>query len=93
MAASQRREVISIGHRGQPEKDLAQMREGTFSVTLAGDDQAVYDRGSLASTAVTNEEPVLLSDGRMSDRVFDEVIVQPGDRVMLMRDEHIPVIE
>ena len=62
-------------------------------MALAGDDQGVNNGGALSSIGVADEEPVLLADGGGADRVFDEVVVEPGDGVLLVRDERLPVIE
>ncbi len=42
---------------------------------------------------MSDEEPVLLPDGGRSDRVFDEVIVEPGEGLLLMGDQHVPVVQ
>lgn len=62
-------------------------------MALAGDDQRVEDGGALAGVGVADEEPVLLAEGRRPDGVFDEVVVEPGLAVSLVRDERLPVLE
>ena len=62
-------------------------------MALTRDDDGVNDRGALASIGMTNEEPVLFPDGRGPDGVLDEVIVDTGERVVVVRDEHFPVVQ
>ena len=47
-------------------------------MALAGDDQRVDDRRTLARRGVPDEEPVLLADRGGPDRIFDQVVVDPG---------------
>ena len=42
---------------------------------------------------MSDKQPVLLPDGGRTDRVFDEVVVEARERVLLMRDERVPVID
>ena len=46
-------------------------------MAVAGHDDRVDDRRALAGVGMADEEPVL-ADGRRSDRIFDQVIVEPG---------------
>ena len=61
---SQRREITPIGHREQPAEDIAHIREGIFPVALAGDDQRVDDRGTLAAPGCTMTRPFFLPMAR-----------------------------
>ena len=40
-----------------------------------------------------DKQPVVLSDRRRRERVFDEVVVKPCERVILVRHEHLPMVE
>ena len=62
-------------------------------MALAGDDKRVDDGGTLAGVGMANEEPVFLADGGRPDRIFDEVIVDARERVSLVCDQHVPVVE
>jgi hypothetical protein len=62
-------------------------------VALAGYDQRVDDRLTLARRGVPDEEPVLLADRGGPDRIFDQGVVDPGKRVFLVRDQHLQVVE
>jgi hypothetical protein len=42
---------------------------------------------------VLDEEPVILADRGGPDRIFDQVLIDPGKGVVLVRDQHIPVVE
>ena len=64
-----------------------------IAVALAGDDQRVDDGGALSDIRMADEEPVFLADGGPPDRIFDEVIVDACERVPLVCDQHVPVVE
>lgn len=40
-----------------------------------------------------DEEPVLLPNRRGPDGIFDQVVVDPGEGVVLVRNQHLPVVE
>lgn len=82
-----------VGHRGQAREHIAQISERILAVPLARDDERVDDRRALARVGMADKQPVLLADRRGPDRVFDEVVVQPREGVVLMRNEHLPVVE
>lgn len=72
---------------------VAEIRVRVFSVALAGDDEGVKNRGALAGIRVADEQPVFLSDRRGADRIFDQVVVELGAAMLLMRGERFPLIE
>ena len=62
-------------------------------MALTGHDQGVKDRGALAGLGVTNKQPVLLSDARGPDRIFDEIIVEPRLAEPQMLHQGLPLVE
>jgi hypothetical protein len=52
-------------------------------VTLARDDEQVDDRGALAGIRVTDKQPIFLPDGQRTNGVFDDVVIETGERVLL----------
>jgi hypothetical protein len=84
-------EVVLIGHLGQASQHVTQIRQRVFAVALAGDDNRVNDRTALAGVGMANEQPVLLSDSRGPNRIFDEVVVQPGLPVVEMGSQRRPL--
>lgn len=74
----QGREVVLVGHRRQPVEDVAQVREGILAVPLTGHDQRVQNGGVLTGVGMADEQPILLSDGRGEDRVFEGIVVDAG---------------
>ena len=62
-------------------------------VVTTSDPQAVKTTAQWAGVRVTDEQPVLFSDRGRPDGVFDQVVVDPREGVLLVRDQHIPVVE
>ena len=62
-------------------------------MALTGDDERIDDGGSVAGIGVPNEQPVLFSDGRGPDGLFDQVVIDSGTSVSKMGGEGFPLIE
>jgi hypothetical protein len=56
-------------------EDIPEVVLGIDVPPTATFDDRIEDGGALACLHITKEEPVLFSDGRGADRVFDEVVV------------------
>ena len=59
----------------QAGKDIPEVVLRIDPPTTATFDDRIEDGGALACLGITKEEPVLLPDGRGTDRVFDQVVV------------------
>ncbi len=68
-------DVVAIGHLRQPSEDVPHVGHRVFAVSLAPDDQRVEYHRALAGVGVPDKQPVLFSDARGTDRIFDQVIV------------------
>ena len=66
---------LLVGHGRQPREDMAQVIEGVDSQTPAVLNDREEDRAALARLGLSDEQPVFLSNGRGSDGVLDEVVV------------------
>lgn len=86
-------EVVAVGHQRQPGEDILHIGHRIFAVTLARDNQRVEDGGALAGVGVPDKQPVLFSDARGPDRIFDQVIVEATFAVMQMGAERSPLAE
>ena len=86
-------EVVAVGHPRQASEDVLHIGQRVFAVTLARDNQRVEDGGALAGIGVPDKQPVLFSDARGPDRVFDQVIVEATFAVMQMGAERCPLAE
>ena len=86
-------EVVAIGHPRQASEDIPHIGHRIFAVTLARDDQRVEDGRTLAGIGMPYKQPVLFSDARRPDRIFDEVIVEATFAVMQMGAERSPLAE
>jgi hypothetical protein len=84
-------EVVAVGHSRQAGEDVPHIGHRVFAVTLARDDQRVEDRRALAGVGVPDKQPVLLSDARGPDRIFDQVIVEATFAMMEMGAERSPL--
>ena len=82
-----------VGHRLQALQHIAAISERVFAVPLAGDHDRVEDGRAQAGVGMVDEQPVFLSDGRRSDRVFNQVGVEPGLTVAQLRGQRDPVTE
>ena len=60
---------------------------------LARADQRVEHRGAVAGVRVAHEQPVLLTEGRGTNRVLDGVVVDLGATVLEVRGQRLPVTE
>ena len=86
-------EVVAIGHPRQASEDVLHIGQRVFAVTLARDNQRVEDGGAFAGIGVPDKQPVLFSDARGPDRVFDQLIVEATFAVMQMGAERCPLAE
>lgn len=89
----QRCEVVLVGHRGQAPEHITKVLEGVLAVALTGDDEGVDDRGALSRLGMADEEPVFPPEDGRPDRILNEIVVETGDRVLLVRHQYVPVIE
>ena len=68
-------EVILIGHGREFPEDILEVGEGIDAMSLTGHHDGVDDSGLIACTGMADEEPIFFADGRRTDGVLDEVIV------------------
>ncbi len=86
-------EIVAICHPRQTREDVLHIGHRVFAVTLARDDQRVEDGGALTGVGMPDKQPVLFSDARGPDRIFDQVIVEATFAVMQMGAERSPLAE
>ncbi len=87
----QRLQVVLVRQLWQPGQDVPQVGERVFAMPLAGYDDRVDDGGALAGVGMADEEPVLFSNRRRADGIFNQVVVQPRLTMLQMRGERRPV--
>ncbi len=87
----ERGQVVAGCHLRQAGEHVAQVGEWILPVPLARDDDRVDDGGALAGVGMADEEPVLFSNRRRADGIFNQVVVQPRLTMLQMRGERRPV--
>src|SRR5688572_27899401 len=87
------KEIAVGGHTRQADKYVVEVGERVDTVALAGDDDGVNDVRALAGVAVADEQPVFLADGRGTDGVFDQIVVQTTAAMLEVRGERLPMAE
>ena len=86
-------EIVLIGQRGESAEHIGEIRVRVDAVALAGADQGVEHGGAVAGFGVPDEEPIFLSHRRRPDGVFNDVGVEFGLAVVLVRRQRGPVAE
>lgn len=66
---------------------------GVLAVSLTGYDDRVEDGRALAGIGMADKQPVLLADGRRSDGILDQIIVEARFAVAQVRSQRLPVVE
>ncbi len=66
---------LVIGHPWQSREHIPKVGVWIDSATTATFDDGVDDGAAFSGLGLSDEEPILFSDGRWSDRVFDQVVV------------------
>ena len=67
---------LAIGHVGKACEHFTKISERVKTATAAVFNDGINDGAALTGIGITDEEPVLFSDGRGTNGVFYEVVVQ-----------------
>src|ERR1700733_3773485 len=66
---------LMVLHVGQACEHILEVSVGIKAPTPAGFDEGVNDGGPFSGIGLPDKEPVLLSQGRWPDGIFDQVVV------------------
>jgi len=84
---------LPVGHRGQPGKHVAQIGMGIDAAAAATLDNGVEDGAAFAGIGIAEEEPVLFSERRRSNRVLDQIIINLKSAIFEIDAKQGPVGE
>src|ERR1017187_7184704 len=86
-------QVVPGGHGGESGEDVPHVGQGIDASALAGYYDRVDDRRTLAGIGMADEEPVFLADGRGSNRVLDQIVVEARLSVLEVPGQGLPVLQ
>jgi hypothetical protein len=66
---------LPVGHRGKPGEHVVEVGVGIDAAAAATLDDGVKDGAALAGIGIAEKQPVLFSQSRRPNGVFDEIIV------------------
>ena len=82
---------LCSGGGWQPREDVPKVLEGIDLPAAARFDDGVNQGAAVAGIGFPDEEPVLLADGRWTNGVFDQVVVDFQETIVEERQQGVPL--